>query len=107
MTQETIARLQPMSAPSLPRRLLQCAMDHMRAYDACRTDADDARERVMQAGEAAIAKILAEHKRALLGEALDALLEPVGQITAEYFAEVKALCQPPCQKPVKPTETPL
>jgi hypothetical protein len=40
-------------------------------------------------------------------EALDELLEPVGQITAEYFAEVKALCQPPCQTPVAGTETSL
>lgn len=50
----------PYVPPTLARRILTCSIEHMRAYDALSPDAHAARERVMQAGEIAVNKLLAE-----------------------------------------------
>lgn len=48
---------------TLARRIIETAVSFARAYDACGPDADSARERVMQAGELAVERLLAEHAR--------------------------------------------
>ena len=45
---------------ALARRIAEMAVDFARAYDACGPDSHAARERVMQAAEAAIQRLLDE-----------------------------------------------
>lgn len=56
---------------TLSRRIAERAVDFARAYDACGPDNHAARERVMQAAEAAIQRLLDEWSLAVFSNAGD------------------------------------